>query len=146
SFLPSGLTVPSHTRIFPATHAVANLHSRHINVYGLFFPHLLIRNNSRYPMFLSSQFPLTIGQMNGPAAHAASSELSCPPTIVPVNEDILWCNQPQPNDPCALTMINPWESQYSIRPIDYLIVQYHKGKYSVTITLGAWRTCNPLKE
>jgi len=42
--------------------------------------------------------------------------------IVTVSEDdILWRNQPQPNDPFAPAIINPWESHYFIRPIDYLI-------------------------
>ncbi|KAG1741590.1 hypothetical protein EDD22DRAFT_851684 [Suillus occidentalis] len=44
-------------------------------------------------------------------------------TVVPMSEDdILWRNQPQPDDPFrfAPVIVNPWESEYVIRPVDYL--------------------------
>ncbi|KAG2065986.1 hypothetical protein BDR04DRAFT_1160781 [Suillus decipiens] len=57
-----------------------------------------------------------------PAAYASCPELSRPVMTVSVSDDnILWCNQPQPNDPFAPATVNPWESEYAIRPIDYLI-------------------------
>ncbi|KAG2067600.1 hypothetical protein BDR04DRAFT_1212119 [Suillus decipiens] len=46
-----------------------------------------------------------------PAAYASCLELSHPVMTV----------SPQSDDPFALATVNPWESEYAIRPIDYLI-------------------------
>jgi hypothetical protein len=65
-----------------------------------------------------------LSQLRLPSALAACTipELSYLVTIVSVSDnDILWRHQPQPNDPFALAMINPWESEYVIRPVHYLI-------------------------
>jgi hypothetical protein len=56
-----------------------------------------------------------------PAAYP-SPELSRPATIVSVSEDdVLWRNQPQPDDPFAPAMVNPWEPEYVVKPVDHLI-------------------------
>ncbi|KAG2123626.1 hypothetical protein BD769DRAFT_1669831 [Suillus cothurnatus] len=75
------------------------------------------------PHFLSMESP-PLSQLRLPSAPAACTipELSYPVTIVSVSDnDILWRHQPQPNDPFALAMINPWESEYVIRPVHYLV-------------------------
>ncbi|KAG1731248.1 hypothetical protein EDD22DRAFT_928259 [Suillus occidentalis] len=78
------------------------------------------------PLFLPSQSSpsLTDSQLSipsVPATYATCPELSRPATVVPVSEDdILWRNQPQPDDPFAPVIVNPWESEYVIRPVDYL--------------------------
>ncbi|KAG2067318.1 hypothetical protein BDR04DRAFT_1159261 [Suillus decipiens] len=57
-----------------------------------------------------------------PAAYASCTELSRPVMTVSVsNDNILWRNQPQPDDPFSPATVNPWESEYAIRPVDYLI-------------------------
>ncbi|KAG1757918.1 hypothetical protein EDB19DRAFT_1901407 [Suillus lakei] len=77
------------------------------------------------PHFLPLQSLSSLNQLSipgVPAAYATCPELSHPATIVSVSEaDILFRNQPQPNDPFAPAIINPWESEYVIRPVDYLI-------------------------
>ncbi|KAG1723232.1 hypothetical protein EDB19DRAFT_1834697 [Suillus lakei] len=66
------------------------------------------------PHFLPLQSLSSLNQLSipgVPAAYATCPELSHPATIV----------SPQPNDPFAPAIINPWESEYVIRPVDYLI-------------------------
>ncbi|KAG2124927.1 hypothetical protein BD769DRAFT_1669082 [Suillus cothurnatus] len=74
------------------------------------------------PRFLPLQSsPSLISQLNVPATYP-SPELSRPATVVSVSEDdVLWRNQPQPDDPFAPAMINPWEPGYVVKPVDYLI-------------------------
>ncbi|KAG2052898.1 hypothetical protein BDR06DRAFT_1009030 [Suillus hirtellus] len=74
---------------------------------------------------LPLESPPSLSQLSVPSAPAACAtfpELSHPVTIVSVSDDdILWHNQPQPDDPFAPAMVNPWESEYAIRPVHYLI-------------------------
>ncbi|KAG0691452.1 hypothetical protein DFH29DRAFT_1011159, partial [Suillus ampliporus] len=77
------------------------------------------------PCFLPFQSPPPLNQLSipsVPAAYATCPELSPPVTIVSVSEDdILWHNQPQPDNPFAPAVANPWESKYVIRPVNYFI-------------------------
>ncbi|KAG1823746.1 uncharacterized protein BJ212DRAFT_1533550 [Suillus subaureus] len=78
------------------------------------------------PLFLPSQSSPSLTDSwlsipSVPATYATCPELSHPATIVPMSEDdILWHNQPQPDNPFAPVIVNPWESEYVIRPVDYL--------------------------
>ncbi|KAG1848133.1 hypothetical protein C8R48DRAFT_677337, partial [Suillus tomentosus] len=63
---------------------------------------------------LPLESPPSLSQLSVPSAPAACAtfpELSHPVTIV----------SPQPDDPFAPAMVNPWESEYAIRPVHYLI-------------------------
>ncbi|OAX31897.1 hypothetical protein K503DRAFT_860569 [Rhizopogon vinicolor AM-OR11-026] len=77
------------------------------------------------PLFLSSQSSPSFGQLNLPVTASLKHkhpEYSRPPAVVSVSEsDVLWRNQPHPDDLFAPAMINPWESQYSVIPIHFLI-------------------------
>ncbi|OJA10964.1 hypothetical protein AZE42_08487 [Rhizopogon vesiculosus] len=75
------------------------------------------------PLFLSSQSILALSPPPVTASlKLEHPELSCPSTVVSVSKsDILWRNEFHPDDILAPAMINPWEFQYSISLIDFLI-------------------------
>ncbi|KAG1884623.1 hypothetical protein F4604DRAFT_1919071 [Suillus subluteus] len=80
---------------------------------------------SAIPHYLPFESPPSLSQLSVPgvpAPHATFPELLHPVVIVSVSDDdILWRSQPQPNNPFAPVMVNPWESKYDIRPVYYLV-------------------------
>ncbi|KAG1851934.1 hypothetical protein F4604DRAFT_1686755 [Suillus subluteus] len=69
---------------------------------------------STIPHYLPFESPPSLSQLSVPGVPAPCPtfpELSYPVAIV----------SPQPNDPFAPVMVNPWESEYAIRPVHYLI-------------------------
>ncbi|KAG1861812.1 hypothetical protein DFJ58DRAFT_725656 [Suillus subalutaceus] len=80
---------------------------------------------STIPRYLPFESPPSLSQLSVPGVPAPCPtfpELSYLVVIVSVSEDdILWRSQPQPDDPFAPVMVNPWESKYAIRPVHYLI-------------------------
>ncbi|KAG1834352.1 hypothetical protein F4604DRAFT_1963759 [Suillus subluteus] len=75
--------------------------------------------------YLPFESPPSLSQLSipgVPALHATFPELSYPVAIVSVSDDdILWRSQPQPDDPFAPLVVNPWESEYAIRPVHCLV-------------------------